>query len=181
MQAEAFSDSLLKNIQDQDPVTILGAIVAVVVVILTIRKWAAQTQASAHPRRQSGELFRFGLLIAKATRLAYLTKIPSCFRHSSFGAFQHLDLVFRLEELRSWMIFFSPVFVKIFWGSKSTKSAVLLVGLCDSGKTLLFSRVRAIFLKFRVIKPLDCVDDKWRQFAIYLLTHESLRKHKLYL
>ncbi|KAJ8367836.1 hypothetical protein SKAU_G00078640 [Synaphobranchus kaupii] len=68
-QAEAYSDTLLKNLQDQDPVTILGIIVAVVVVILTI------------------------------------------------------------------------LFVKIFWGSKSTRSAVLLVGLCDSGKTLLFSRL----------------------------------------
>ncbi|KAG5837012.1 signal recognition particle receptor subunit beta [Anguilla rostrata] len=69
MQDEAYSDSLLKNLQDQDAVAIVGIIVAVVVVILTI------------------------------------------------------------------------LFLKIFWGSKSTKSAVLLVGLCDSGKTLIFNRL----------------------------------------
>ncbi|KAJ8410695.1 hypothetical protein AAFF_G00186520 [Aldrovandia affinis] len=69
MLAEAYSDSLLKKLQDQDALAIIGLVVAVIVVLLTI------------------------------------------------------------------------VFVKIFWGSKSTRTAVLLVGLCDSGKTLLFSRL----------------------------------------
>lgn len=33
------------------------------------------------------------------------------------------------------------VFLKYFLSSKTVRSAVLLVGLCDSGKTLLFSRL----------------------------------------
>ncbi|KAJ8256839.1 hypothetical protein COCON_G00189910 [Conger conger] len=110
MQAEAFSDSLLKNIQDQDPVTILGAIVAIVVVILTI------------------------------------------------------------------------LFVKIFWGSKSTRNAVLLVGLCDSGKTLLFSRLltgtfkrtqTSITDNSALYRPKNDAGSGWT--LIDLPGHESLR------
>ncbi|XP_028825761.1 signal recognition particle receptor subunit beta [Denticeps clupeoides] len=38
-------------------------------------------------------------------------------------------------------VFVTVVFLKFFWGSRTTQNAVLLVGLCDSGKTLLFSRL----------------------------------------
>ncbi|KAG7470995.1 hypothetical protein MATL_G00119700 [Megalops atlanticus] len=69
LSSEPYSDSLLKKLQDQDPTTMLGIVVAVLVILVTI------------------------------------------------------------------------VILKIFWGRKSTRSAVLLVGLCDSGKTLLFSRL----------------------------------------
>ncbi|KAI1893867.1 hypothetical protein AGOR_G00128080 [Albula goreensis] len=110
MVAEAYSDSVLKKLQDQDPVTILGVIVALIVVILTI------------------------------------------------------------------------VFLKIFWGSKSTRSAVLLVGLCDSGKTLLFSRL--LTGKFRrtqtsitdssaIYRPKTDTGSGWT--LIDLPGHESLR------
>ncbi|KAL4647028.1 signal recognition particle receptor subunit beta [Arapaima gigas] len=39
------------------------------------------------------------------------------------------------------VVILTIVFLHSFWGKKSTRSAVLLVGLCDSGKTLLFSRL----------------------------------------
>lgn len=38
-----------------------------------------------------------------------------------------------------WFVF--AVFLKYFLTSKTVRTSVLLVGLCDSGKTLLFSRV----------------------------------------
>ncbi|KAJ8280503.1 hypothetical protein GJAV_G00055640 [Gymnothorax javanicus] len=39
------------------------------------------------------------------------------------------------------VVLITILIVKLFRGSKSSRSAVLLVGLCDSGKTLLFSRL----------------------------------------
>ncbi|KAK6478513.1 signal recognition particle receptor subunit beta-like [Huso huso] len=39
------------------------------------------------------------------------------------------------------VVIISIIFMKIVWGRKTTRSAVLLVGLCDSGKTLIFSRL----------------------------------------
>ncbi|XP_030633076.1 signal recognition particle receptor subunit beta [Chanos chanos] len=66
---EPFLESLVKDLQDQDPVFLIGIFVAIAVVVITI------------------------------------------------------------------------VFLKYFLGGQTTRSAVLLVGLCDSGKTLLFSRL----------------------------------------
>ncbi|XP_018604045.1 signal recognition particle receptor subunit beta [Scleropages formosus] len=39
------------------------------------------------------------------------------------------------------VVILTIVFLHAFLGKKSTRSAVLLIGLCDSGKTLLFSRL----------------------------------------
>ncbi|MBN3278542.1 SRPRB protein, partial [Polyodon spathula] len=39
------------------------------------------------------------------------------------------------------VVILSIIFVKIVWRGKPTRRAVLLVGLCDSGKTLIFSRL----------------------------------------
>uniref|UniRef100_W5MU40 Signal recognition particle receptor subunit beta n=2 Tax=Lepisosteus oculatus TaxID=7918 RepID=W5MU40_LEPOC len=39
------------------------------------------------------------------------------------------------------LVVLTIVFMKILWGRKSTRRAILLTGLCDSGKTLLFSRL----------------------------------------
>lgn len=39
------------------------------------------------------------------------------------------------------------MFLKYFLTSKTVRSAVLLVGLCDSGKTLLFTRVSSCSLE----------------------------------
>ncbi|KAL2085086.1 hypothetical protein ACEWY4_018406 [Coilia grayii] len=39
------------------------------------------------------------------------------------------------------VVIFTIVLLKFFLGSKTTRNAVLLVGLCDAGKTLLFSRL----------------------------------------
>lgn len=62
--------------------------------------------------------------------------VVQCFPHTA-----GLGLVLETWSLNRTLLCLLSVFLKYFLTSKSVGSAVLLVGLCDSGKTLLFSRV----------------------------------------
>ncbi|RXN01292.1 hypothetical protein EOD39_7239 [Acipenser ruthenus] len=80
------------------------------------------------------------------------------------------------------VVIISIIFMKIVWGRKTTRSAVLLVGLCDSGKTLIFSRLLSGKFKKTQTSITDSSaiynvkSEKGRGFTLIDLPgHESLR------
>lgn len=90
-----------------------------------------------------------------------------------------INKYFKLLELNKLACISIAVFVKIFLATKKTRNAVLLVGLCDSGKTLLFSRVRRKHFSFYLHENCNDALEKlfFNRFVFYLqlLTGKFIR------
>ncbi|XP_023678183.1 signal recognition particle receptor subunit beta [Paramormyrops kingsleyae] len=80
------------------------------------------------------------------------------------------------------VVLFTIVFFQVFWSRKSTRNAILLIGLCDAGKTLLFSRLLSGKFKRTQTSITDssaiykAKNDRARSWTLIDLPgHESLR------
>lgn len=70
------------------------------------------------------------------------------------------------------------MFLKYFLTGKTVRSAVLLVGLCDSGKTLLFIRVslNAAAVVSLALNALLCVLNFFKEMLLVLVFAAALRE-----
>ena len=145
---EPYLNYIQKELDYQDPILIIGIIVALAVIVITLGKfhnklstWVASKLANSVMACSASGLIQSSIRLFCALLIYEVgTMRRRSVKERDIRATPKPAITVELMTTYFSVSCFS-VFLKYFVSSKTVRSSLLLVGLCDSGKTLLYSRV----------------------------------------